>query len=103
MQGFWSVTMYDPEGYLVANPINRYAIGDRDPLQRNPDGSLEIYVQHAEPRGKAANWLPASASDFNVTLRAYWPDPRILDGSWQPPAVQKVRPPMAGQVKSSGS
>jgi hypothetical protein len=46
---FWSLTMYDAEGFQVANPINRFAIGDRDALKFNPDGSLELYIQHENP------------------------------------------------------
>jgi hypothetical protein len=46
---FWSLTMYDAEGYQVANPINRFAIGDRDVLEFNGDGSLDLYPER-EPR-----------------------------------------------------
>ena len=42
---FWSVTMYDKDGFQVPNPINRFAIGDRDKLTFNPDGSLDIYAK----------------------------------------------------------
>ncbi|MDB5243276.1 MAG: hypothetical protein JWP57_3901, partial [Spirosoma sp.] len=48
-RAFWSITLYDKAGYLTENPIRRYAIGDRDKLKFNPDGSLDIYVQHASP------------------------------------------------------
>ena len=57
---FWSLTMYDAEGFQVANPINRFAIGDRDALKYNADGSLDLYIQHDDPGpDKQANWLPA--------------------------------------------
>ena len=41
-EAFWSLTMYDKTGFQVANPINRFAIGDRDQLKYNPDGSLDL-------------------------------------------------------------
>src|ERR1700693_1560266 len=49
VNAFWSVTMYDEEGFQVANPINRFAIGDRDELKYNPDGSLDLYLQNESP------------------------------------------------------
>ena len=83
--------MYDAEGYQVANPINRFAIGDRDKLKFNADGSLDIYIQHADPGPeKQSNWLPSPASgELGVTMRLYAPRPEVLDGDWAPPPVVK--------------
>jgi len=88
---FWSITLYNSESFLVKNPINRYSLNDRDPLQFNSDGSLDIYIQHELPsKDKVANWLPSPEDYFNLTLRLYWPDQSVLDGTWQPPAVEKI-------------
>jgi hypothetical protein len=88
---FWSVTGYDKDGYFIANPIGRYAIGDRDPLKFNPDGSLDLYIQSENPGpDHESNWLPTGDGSFNLTFRLYWPKPAILDGSWHPPAVERV-------------
>lgn len=86
---FWSVTMYDAEGFPVANPINRFALGDRDPLVHNPDGSLDLLIQASDPGGAlSANWLPAPASGpFSLTIRIYQPADRVLARQWLPPAV----------------
>jgi len=94
VNAFWSVTMYDEQSFFVDNAINRYAISSWMPVKRSSDGSIDLYLQHDSP-GKAteANWLPAAAGDFNVTLRMYWPkdkSPSIIDGSWKPPAVTRV-------------
>lgn len=93
VKGFWSLTMYDSNYFFVANAINRYSISARQDLKPNEDGSVDLYIQHASPgAGKESNWLPAPADKFVLMLRLYWPDetpPSILDGSWQPPAVQK--------------
>ena len=72
---FWSLTMYDQNFFLVSNPLGRYALGSDTPgLRRNPDGSLDIYVQHTAPAGHLSNWLPAPASGhFEVTMRLYGP------------------------------
>jgi hypothetical protein len=89
VRGFWSLTMYDERQLFTANPINRFAIGDRDKLTFAADGSLELYIQRESPgKDKEANWLPAPASGgFTMNLRLYWPKPGVLDGSWAPPAV----------------
>ncbi len=90
VNAFWSLTMYGSDGYLVANPIDRFAIGDRDKLVRNADGSLDIWIQHDAPTGAtAANWLPAPDGPFQLLLRMYWPKAPILDGKWSPPPIKK--------------
>jgi hypothetical protein len=64
VDAFWSLTMYDvPEFYLVANPIDRYSIGDRTPgLRTDPDGSLTIWMQTGSPGpDRESNWLPTPA------------------------------------------
>jgi hypothetical protein len=80
--------MYTDDGYFVANPIHRFAIGDRDPLVANPDGSLDLVIQREAPGAdRAANWLPAPAGKFNLALRLYWPEEAVLRGVWTPPAL----------------
>ncbi|WP_431239713.1 DUF1254 domain-containing protein [Mycolicibacterium aichiense] len=91
VDAFWSVTMYDAEGYQVANEIDRFAIGDRDALQYNADGSLDLYLQHSNPGPeKVANWLPAPLGTLGVTMRLYAPRREAIAGAWHPPAVHKV-------------
>jgi len=86
---FWSLTMYDAKGFQVANPINRYAIGDRDGLRYNADGSLDLYIQHDSPgAARESNWLPAPDGPLGITMRLYAPRPEALDGRWVPPAVR---------------
>ena len=91
VDGFWSITMYDPNYFFIANPINRYSISPRQNLKRNADGSVDLYVQKDSPGAdKESNWLPAPAGKFVLMLRMYWPretDPTILDGSWVIPPV----------------
>ena len=92
VNAFWSVTMYDAEGYQVANELDRFALGDRDELRFNDDGSLVLYLQHENPGGeKTDNWLPAPQAALGVTMRLYAPRAEVLDGTWAPPAVQRVK------------
>jgi hypothetical protein len=88
---FWSVTMYDAEGFQVANELDRFAIGDRDPLTYNADGSLDLYLQHTNPGPeRESNWLPAPLGPLGITMRLYAPKREVLDGRWHPPAVRKA-------------
>lgn len=91
--GFWSLTMYDPQHFFADNPLKRYSVGTKNlkDMHYNQDGSLTVYVQHASPgKDKEANWLPAPESDFAMTIRTYWAKPEVLSGKWTPPAAVKV-------------
>jgi hypothetical protein len=91
VDAFWSITMYDKDGFQAANKLNRFAIGDRDKLQYNADGSLDIYIQNESPGAdKESNWLPAPAGPLGVTMRLYAPREAALTGEWVPPPVKKV-------------
>ena len=88
---FWSVTLYDQEGYQVANALNRFAVSSWMPFQFNPDGSLDLYFQNENPGGgKETNWLPAPKGPFNLTMRLYAPKSEALTGQWNPPPVAKA-------------
>lgn len=91
---FWSLTMYDAEGYLVDNAIDRYSLGPtHPPLARRPDGSVVIEIGHDDPRDRTVNWLPAPANGmFRLNLRLYGPRPAALDGRWTPPPVEDLGP-----------
>lgn len=79
--GFWSLTMYDDTGYLVANPQNTYAVGDRSNITftngdlvyaaNASDGAFQVLVQDANvipPSNWTANWLPAPAGGGSFTI-----------------------------------
>ena len=79
--------MADAKERFVANPLNRYLVGDRSGLVANPDGSVDIYIQNAAPAGHESNWLPAPTGKFRLWLRAYLPGAAILDGKYTVPPV----------------
>jgi hypothetical protein len=94
VEAFWSITLYDQEGYQVANELNRFAVSSWMPFRYNPDGSLDLYFQNESPgKDKESNWLPAPKAPFNLTMRLYAPKTAILVGKWNPPPVVKVQPP----------
>jgi hypothetical protein len=90
---FWSVTLYDAQGFQVANALDRFAVSSWMPFKYNPNGSLELYIQHESPGpDKQSNWLPAPEGAFNLTMRLYAPKPEALTGKWNPPSVVRVQP-----------
>lgn len=95
VNGFWSLSMYNEKILFAANPINRYCLGSLSdpPLLKNPDGSIDIYIQRDSPdSARMPNWLPTPASGgFSLTLRLYWPQKPVIDRSWAPPAAQPLK------------
>jgi hypothetical protein len=93
VSAFWSITLYDAEGFQIPNPLNRFAVSSWMPFKHNADGSLDLYFQNESPGAeKEANWLPAPKGAFNLTMRLYAPQMEALTGKWNPPPVTRVAP-----------
>jgi hypothetical protein len=93
VNAFWSITLYDAQGFQIANPLNRFAVSSWMPFVTNPDGSLDLYFQNESPgAAKEANWLPAPKGPFNLTMRLYAPKSQALTGKWKPPVIQVQKP-----------
>ena len=91
VRAFWSLTLYDLDGFLVANPFKRYAVGvSHPPLVRRRDGSIVVLIQRSRPTARRVNWLPAPEAGFRLSLRQYWPKRSILSGRWRPPALERL-------------
>ena len=93
VKAFWSITAYGADEFLIDNPLQRFALGDRDPLVFNADGSLDIWIQALTPDQKeaAANWLPVQmGSAFLLNARLYWPEATALNGHWKMPVVERL-------------
>jgi len=87
---FWSITLYDRDGFQVANSLNRFAVSSWMPFKYNSDGSLDLYFQNESPgRDLEGNWLPAPKGPFTLTMRLYAPRADALTGKWNPPAVAR--------------
>lgn len=97
---FWSITLYDDQGYQVANSLNRFAVSSWMPFKVNADGSLDLYFQNESPGAdKEANWLPAPKGPFTLTMRLYAPRSEALTGKWNPPPVMKNPAPSLLQAE----
>ncbi len=91
VEAFWSITLYDNDGFQVANSLNRFAVSSWMPFKRDADGALMIYFQNENPGGdREANWLPAPKGPFNLTMRLYAPKSEALTGAWKPPVIERI-------------
>jgi hypothetical protein len=92
VSAFWSITLYDSDGFQVGNILNRFAVSSWMPFKYNADGSLDLYFQNENPgKDREANWLPAPKGPFNLTMRLYAPKSEALTGKWNPASVTKVQ------------
>jgi hypothetical protein len=90
---FWSLTLYDRRGQFAPNALERFAIGSRERLRRNADGSLDILIQHEPPRTELLdNWLPAPLAHFQLAMRVHWAEDSMLNGAWIPPRIDRCDP-----------
>ena len=91
VNAFWSLTMYDVDGFPARNSLNRIVIRDCRELDYNSDGSLDILVQKEQPEAdKIPNWLPLPEGPIVMTMRLYSPRPEAMDGRWLPPPIQRL-------------
>jgi hypothetical protein len=91
VNAFWSITLYDADGFQVANGLNRFAVASWMRFKTNADDSVDLYFQNESPgKDKEANWLPAPNGAFNLTMRLYGPKSDALTGKWSPPLVMKA-------------
>ena len=87
--GFWSITAYGDDDFLIDNPLNRYAINDRSEFELNGDGSLDILLQANQPEEHVNNWLPTGTAGFHLFMRIYLPQKPVTDGTWHAPTLKK--------------
>ncbi len=81
VDGFWSITLYNKDGYMVPNPLNAYSLNNLT-VQRNSEGLAEIQFGGCD--GRVPNCLPIMPG-WNYTVRLYRPRTEILNGSWKLP------------------
>jgi hypothetical protein len=91
-EAFWSITLYDDEGFAVPNPLNRGNLSSWMDLSYNSDDSIDLYIGPNSPgKDKERNWLPSpSDTAWNLTMRLYAPEETAQEGTWTPPALKKL-------------
>ena len=91
--GFWSVTAYGDDDFLIDNPIDRYCINDRSDLKVNDDGSVDVILSKDAPED-TTNWLPVGDGGFHLYMRIYTPDMDALE-TWTAPTITEIDPSKA--------
>jgi len=91
VNAFWSITIYDEQGRLVANDFDRYRLSSNTGLTSCSDGTLKILLQRNAPEveEQRSNWLPTPSTKYAVTLRMYWPSATIVNGEYKAPVIVK--------------
>lgn len=88
---FWSVTAYGKESKsYIANDLNRVELSSGDSLQKNGDGSVDLYFGPHPPAGREPNWLPTANRDFFLIFRFYGPEEALFARSFKLPDVEKA-------------
>ena len=86
-KGFWSVTAYGNDDFLIANPLDRYCVNDRSDFQLNDDGSLDILLTANTDTGSDLYVLPTAEDGFHLYMRIYLPDMKALE-TWNAPTIR---------------
>jgi hypothetical protein len=89
---YWSATVYDRETHALVRNMPRASVASISPgIQKNADGSIDVYFGPKAPVGKDANWVPTDASrKFELLFRLYGPEKPLFDKTWKLPDVEKV-------------
>ncbi|MEH7275758.1 DUF1254 domain-containing protein [Neobacillus vireti] len=88
VKAFWSITLYNDQGFMVENEIDRFSIGDRtEGLIIKEDGTIEIRIQKDKPSEVDVNWLPAPEGIFYFMMRLYIPEQQVIEGKWVPAPI----------------
>ncbi len=86
VDGFWSITMYNAEGYMEKNEYDSYSFNDKA-AKKNTDGSITINFG-GDP--KQINYLP-TPKGWNTIIRLYQPRKELLEGRWDFPEFELIR------------
>ena len=89
---YWSATVYDRATHALIREAQWASRGSNTPaLQKNADGSVDVYFAPAAPPGKESNWIPTSAAgNFEVLVRFYGPEKPFFDKTWRLPDIERV-------------
>lgn len=92
---YWSATVYDRETHALVKNMGKASVASISPgVEKNADGSVDVYFGAKAPAGKEANWVPADpAGKFELLFRLYGPEKPLFDKSWKLPDVEKVSTP----------
>jgi hypothetical protein len=89
---YWSATVYDRSTHALIRGMRRASRSSQIPdLQRNDDGSVDLFFAPKAPAGRDSNWVPTSASgQFEVMFRLYGPEKSFFEKKWVLPDIEEV-------------
>ena len=95
VEQYWWVTAYDRQTHALIRNMDRASrASNSTEVQKNPDGSVDLYFGPEAPAGKETNWVPTDPlRGFELMLRAYGPKKEFFDKVWVLPDVEKVAEP----------
>jgi hypothetical protein len=101
VEQYWSVTAYDRQTHALIKNMSRASRSSQiADMQRNADGSVDVYFAPAAPAGKEANWVPTDpARKFELMFRAYGPTKVLFDHSWTLPDVERLAATVGGSTR----
>jgi len=92
VEQYWSVTAYDRQTHALIKNVDRASrASNAAEVQKNADGSVEIYFGPKAPAGKEANWVPTDpARRFELMFRLYAPTKALFEKTWKLPDVERT-------------
>ena len=89
---YWSATAYDRAMHALIRDMKWSSRSSNTPgLQKNADGSVDVYFGSKPPAGKESNWVPTNASGgFEVLFRLYGPEKAFFEKKWVLPDIEKI-------------
>lgn len=92
VEQYWSATAYDRVTHALIRNMPRASRSSQIPeMQRNADGSIDVYFGPKAPVGKQSNWVPTDPKrGFEVMFRAYAPTKAFLDKTWKLPDIERI-------------
>ena len=92
VEQYWSATAYDRETHALVRGVSRNSRASTIPdLQKNADGSVDVYFAPAAPAGKETNLVPTDPQrQFEILFRFYGPRKPLFEKSWVLPDVAKM-------------
>jgi hypothetical protein len=93
VEQYWSVTAYDRETHALIRGMPRASRSSQIPeIQKNKDGSVDVYFGPKPPKGLETNWVPTDRRRrFELMFRAYAPTKALFEKKWVLPNVVKQR------------
>ncbi|HEX8814114.1 MAG TPA: DUF1254 domain-containing protein [Terriglobales bacterium] len=92
---YWSATAYDRATHALIRNMQWSSRASTTPgLQKNSDGSMDLYFAPKSPEGKESNWIPTDPNGkFEVLFRFYGPQEALFDKTWKLPDIERIERP----------